>query len=131
MWGARGESAVLKLVFSSLARFVLGKIKTRQKQKLVTVNEKTTNTRRLRHIMADPNATDVATPSLAKLSDVGAGLLGDPEKHIRAKAAALADIEADSMSEAFKTAGCANLRRKQDDDDHDDDNKEAPRIAGK
>lgn len=63
----------------------------------------------------ESSVTPSALNSLAKLSELGAGLLPDPEKQLRQKAAALAEIEADDMAAAFKTAGCANLRKTEDD----------------
>ena len=47
---------------------------------------------------------------MARLSEVGAGNLPDPEKVLRKKAAALAMDEHARMAEAFRTAGCIEVR---------------------
>ena len=44
--------------------------------------------------------------TLLRLQQQGAGLLPDPEKSLRLKAAAKAADEWQAMSEAFKSAGC-------------------------
>ena len=59
---------------------------------------------------AETTTLAAETSTLARLSEVGAGNLPDPEKVLRKKAAALAMDEHARMAEAFRTAGCIEVR---------------------
>jgi hypothetical protein len=52
--------------------------------------------------------------TLLRLHHKGAALLPDPEKCLREKAAALAAIEHETQTEAFRTAGCVTVYAKSD-----------------
>jgi hypothetical protein len=71
--------------------------------------------------MADPpgegSCPEVVELSLARLHEHGAGLLPDPEKSMRSKAAALAADEAERMDAAAASVGCVQLRPPEEDAD--------------
>ena len=55
---------------------------------------------------SEPTAETPHDTTLLRLQQQGAGLLPDPEKILRMRAAAIAAAEETAMDAAFKSAGC-------------------------